>query len=98
MRFCQRQSAGDAAAGVCGETLQKTAVPPHKDWYADTLNDPTAQQVVATSLQQQFSRPYAPDDIYLTSTVWRKLSHFRLMWSICSRSGSAAGGAAAGGV
>lgn len=49
------------------EALQKTAVPPHKDWYAYTFNDPTAQQVVATSLQQQFGRPYAPDDIYLTN-------------------------------
>jgi aspartate aminotransferase len=49
------------------EALQKSVVPTNKEYYAYTFNHPDAQQVVSQSLQQQFDRPYAPDDIFLTN-------------------------------
>lgn len=49
------------------EAIQKAAVPQHKDWYAYTINAPTAQEVIATSLEKQFGRSYPLDNILITN-------------------------------
>ncbi|MCZ6854042.1 MAG: aminotransferase class I/II-fold pyridoxal phosphate-dependent enzyme [Gammaproteobacteria bacterium] len=47
--------------------LKKSAEPQNKDWYAYKMNEPSSRNIVAESLRQQFERPYAPEDIFMTN-------------------------------
>lgn len=47
--------------------LEKAVQPQNKDWYAYTVNAESAVETIATSLQNQFQRPYVKEDIILTN-------------------------------
>jgi aspartate aminotransferase len=49
------------------EALQKWSVPQNEDWFAYTHSQPSAQTVVAKSLQRLLGMPFDPDDIALTT-------------------------------
>lgn len=49
------------------EALQKWSQPQTPDWYAYTSGEDHAREVIATSLTNQFERPYTPADIFVTN-------------------------------
>ncbi len=56
------------------ETLQRWAVPQHKDWYAYTESEPDARAAVVQALQAQRGVSYAPEDIHLTNGAFAALA------------------------
>lgn len=54
--------------------LQHWAAPQHKDWYAYTMNLPTAQEGVAASLRQRLGVPFAAEDIHMTNAAFAALA------------------------
>ena len=49
------------------ESLQRWAVPQHKDWYAYVDSTPTARAAVVAALQARRGVTYDPQDIHLTN-------------------------------
>lgn len=56
------------------DALQKWAVPQHKDWYAYTMNLPSAQEAAAAGLRERVGVPFAAEDIHLTNAAFAALS------------------------
>lgn len=56
------------------EALARWSVPRHKDWYAYTMSDPTAQATVAASLAAWRGVDYAAEDILLTNGAFAGLT------------------------
>jgi aspartate aminotransferase len=56
------------------DALQRAAAPKHKDWFAYTLSDPDAQQVVADSLRAELGIQFQPDDIAMASGAFGALA------------------------
>jgi aspartate aminotransferase len=49
------------------ESVARASLPKHKDWFAYTMNDPTARTAVAGSLSQRLEQEVRPEDLHLTS-------------------------------
>ncbi|CAN5576418.1 pyridoxal phosphate-dependent aminotransferase [soil metagenome] len=49
------------------DALQKWSVPRNKDWFAYKWSEPSAQKVVAESLQRLLDMPFEPGDIAMTN-------------------------------
>lgn len=49
-----------------GETLSRWLVPQNKDWFAYKMNEPTAQQAVASTLKERRGVGFDPLDVFLT--------------------------------
>ena len=47
--------------------LEKALPPQDKDWFAYKMNESPAVETVASSLSQQFKRPFSADDIFMTN-------------------------------
>lgn len=49
------------------DAFAQSVTPQDKDWYAYKLNEPESTTLVSSALNQQFGRPYEPDDIFMTN-------------------------------
>ena len=56
------------------ETLQRWAVPQHKDWFAYALSEPGARAAVVEALQARRGVTYEPEDIHLTNGAFAALT------------------------
>lgn len=56
------------------DALERWAVPQHKDWFAYTMNLPTAQEAAAAGLRERVGVAFAAEDIHLTNAAFVALA------------------------
>jgi aspartate aminotransferase len=56
------------------ESIQRWAIPRHKDWFAYQTHQRPAQEAVAAGLRERFALPFAPEDVVLTTGSFGGLS------------------------
>jgi aspartate aminotransferase len=56
------------------DSIQRHAVPKHKDWFAYTIKDPGAARAIAASLEARTALAFDPDDVHLAPGTFGALA------------------------